>query len=576
MILGRRRLVAGGVQVPGWNDDEDADLRVFISYRRSDCQPQANGLHDGLLHRLDNASVFMDVDSIPYGADFEEHIRNEIEQCDVVLALIGDNWLDVDEEGGGRRIDDPGDFVRLEIENALNSPRVRVIPVLVEGATMPRSTDLPDVIRGLARINAIELSDQRWKSDVERLAKVLDDIRSSPMATGGGAHNITLADVDGVAIEAVVSELPHAFQTKDVSEHPAVVAAHGNAAEARNYHAMVGTYLSRSCSALGIRSLGKSTNGRGERWGRDAVAPPAPPPTPRPIASPAYAPDPGAPPQYAPRHPGGAPPGPGAPPAYAPQSRGGAAYPVPETGSGAYRPPQPHQAQPQPFAAHGQPGGTLSRGGSGRWMIALPFLSMGLAAWVPAVRAATKAKDPATRRKLQLTGGAIAAGALLGFILFGSAPTDATGTATGPASDIGGILLLLSIVAGTWVAVTRRPLGRKSTELSAVPGAERALADRQLREQYRDIVVRDPDLAREMAVGRPDLARSYHDGGLLDLNSLPAPALAQHAGLSPAEAQRAVEARERYGGLSGIDDLVVFADLNPRTAERLRDRAVFL
>src|SRR4051795_4969997 len=79
---------------------EEQAQRVFISYRRSDCQPQANGLHDGLRHRLPNASVFMDIDSIPYGVDFEQHIRAEINKCDVVLVLIGDNWLDHVEETG--------------------------------------------------------------------------------------------------------------------------------------------------------------------------------------------------------------------------------------------------------------------------------------------------------------------------------------------------------------------------------------------------------------------------------------------------------------------------------------------
>jgi hypothetical protein len=120
--------------------------RLFISYRRSDCQPQANGLYDGLSHRLPSASVFMDIDSIPPGADFEEHIRREIEICDLVLVLIGDNWLDQTADGSSRRIDTPDDFVRLEIESALASPRVNVLPVLVEGAacqvrwTCPRAS----------------------------------------------------------------------------------------------------------------------------------------------------------------------------------------------------------------------------------------------------------------------------------------------------------------------------------------------------------------------------------------------------------------------------------------------------
>ena len=118
---------------------------IFISYRHSDCQAQANGLHDGLVHRLRNASLFMDLDSIPPGVDFEQHIRDEIRRSDVILVMIGDNWLDDRPGTNRRRIDEPNDFVRLEIENALAMPGVRIIPVLVEGAQMPAAEELPSV-----------------------------------------------------------------------------------------------------------------------------------------------------------------------------------------------------------------------------------------------------------------------------------------------------------------------------------------------------------------------------------------------------------------------------------------------
>jgi hypothetical protein len=147
-----------------------AEPRIFISYRRNDCQSQANGLHDGLRHRLDRSKIFMDIDSIPIGADFEEHIRQEIEQCDVVLVLIGDEWLDPRPGAAMRRIDEPNDFVRLEIESSLQSEHVRVIPVLVEGAQMPQRDELPESIQRLARLHAFELSDSRWTSDIERLS----------------------------------------------------------------------------------------------------------------------------------------------------------------------------------------------------------------------------------------------------------------------------------------------------------------------------------------------------------------------------------------------------------------------
>ncbi len=168
-----------GPAPPGWQlwvEEQDkvaTGVRVFISYRRSDAQSQANGLYDGLSLRLPDAKIFMDIDSIPVGADFENYIRGEIEICDIVLVLIGDNWLDARPGTNVRRIDEPGDFVRLEVESAFASPRVRVIPVLVEDASMPGPSELPVSLARLSRLNAIELSDKRWKSDLERLTDFL-------------------------------------------------------------------------------------------------------------------------------------------------------------------------------------------------------------------------------------------------------------------------------------------------------------------------------------------------------------------------------------------------------------------
>ena len=183
----------------------DGAPRVFVSYRRDDCQPQANGLTDGLCHRLPGADVFIDIDSIPPGVDFEEHIQRWIQSCDVVLVLIGDNWLDRD-QSEHRRIDDPDDFVRLEVVAALERRR-ELIPVLVEDARMPHPRDLPEEIRPLARKNAIELSDRRWRADVDRLAEA---IRTRP----GG-------DLDEPV--SVRSPAPEQQATRAVFEIPARV-----------------------------------------------------------------------------------------------------------------------------------------------------------------------------------------------------------------------------------------------------------------------------------------------------------------------------------------------------------------
>jgi hypothetical protein len=166
-------LVAG----PSMPSDAAADeLRVFLSYRRTDCQAQANGLYDGLRNRLPDARVFMDIDGIPFGVDFVDQIGREMAMCDVVLVMIGDNWLDARPGADVRRLDEPEDFVRLEIESALASSAVRTLPVLVENAQMPRSSELPASIARLARINAIELNDLRWRADLDRLVDVVESI----------------------------------------------------------------------------------------------------------------------------------------------------------------------------------------------------------------------------------------------------------------------------------------------------------------------------------------------------------------------------------------------------------------
>jgi hypothetical protein len=143
--------------------------RIFISYRRGDTAGHAGRLSDGLSARFGPESVFMDLDAIAPGTDFEAKIRDEVSACDVVLVLIGDQWSTVSSQDGRRRIDDPGDYVRQEVAAALARDGLTVVPVLVEGARMPAPAELPDDLKRLARINAIELSDQRWRFDIGRL-----------------------------------------------------------------------------------------------------------------------------------------------------------------------------------------------------------------------------------------------------------------------------------------------------------------------------------------------------------------------------------------------------------------------
>jgi ABC-type amino acid transport substrate-binding protein len=150
-----------------------ASGRIFISYRREEAAYPAGWLYDRLADHFGGSQVFKDVDSIDLGDDFVEVISRAVARCDVLLAVIGQEWLTTTDAHGRRRLDSPDDFVRLEIEAAL-SRRVRVIPILVDGATMPRAEELPGSLAGLVRRQALELSPARFDTDTSRLLKVLD------------------------------------------------------------------------------------------------------------------------------------------------------------------------------------------------------------------------------------------------------------------------------------------------------------------------------------------------------------------------------------------------------------------
>ena len=149
--------------------------RIFISYRRDDSRGYAGRLQGDLSRRYSEEHVFRDVE-IPPGADFGEYITSLVDKCNVVLAIIGPSWLDARDREGERRIDNPDDWVRLEIERALARDGVEVIPVLVDGARLPPREELPESLLALRRRNAFELSDRRWDYDVAQLGQHLDRV----------------------------------------------------------------------------------------------------------------------------------------------------------------------------------------------------------------------------------------------------------------------------------------------------------------------------------------------------------------------------------------------------------------
>ncbi len=148
---------------------------IFLSYRRQESSHFAGRLYDRLADCFGAARVFIDVDTIEPGADFAQAIGGAVATCAVLLAIIGPHWLTVADEAGRRRLEDPDDIVRLEIESAL-ARDVRVIPILVEGAVMPRRQDLPESLAGLLRRHAFVMRHESFRADAERLIASIEAV----------------------------------------------------------------------------------------------------------------------------------------------------------------------------------------------------------------------------------------------------------------------------------------------------------------------------------------------------------------------------------------------------------------
>ena len=191
--------------------------RVFVNYRRADSSAHANLLYDWIRERYGEDRVFKDVDTIEPGLDFEEAIERAVASSEVMLVVIGKEWV-VDSQGR-RRLEDVDDYVRTEIATALKR-NIRVIPVLVEGALMPTTADLPEPLASLPRRQAFELSDARSRIDRTELLRRLDVILGRPEgANGNGA--------DGPALGQPVAPVPAAppvAPVEPVYQAPAPVA----------------------------------------------------------------------------------------------------------------------------------------------------------------------------------------------------------------------------------------------------------------------------------------------------------------------------------------------------------------
>jgi hypothetical protein len=161
--------------------DPSGSSQIFISYRRDDTAGHVLALLPALRNHFGAERIFKDTESIPPGVNYREFINDALAGCSVMLAIIGRDWLTIqDPQLKTRRLDNPDDPLLLEVTTALKNERIRVIPVLVDRGVMPGRDDLPPDLAGLHFHfrNAIELSDTRWESDVQRLIQAIE--RASP------------------------------------------------------------------------------------------------------------------------------------------------------------------------------------------------------------------------------------------------------------------------------------------------------------------------------------------------------------------------------------------------------------
>ena len=155
--------------------------KFFISYRRVDVPTAAHVICERLIQRFGADQVFFDVESIPLGIDFHLFLTEQVQACEVLVAVIGRQWLNIADEQGRRRLDLEDDFVRIEITAALER-NIPVVPVLVEGAAMPRADQLPECLRRLARRNAFEVRPgAMFSQQLELLVQRLEQTLTAPV-----------------------------------------------------------------------------------------------------------------------------------------------------------------------------------------------------------------------------------------------------------------------------------------------------------------------------------------------------------------------------------------------------------
>ncbi len=184
--------------------------RIFINYRRQDSEGHVGRLYDHLATHFPKADIFMDVEALPPGVDFVDELEHAVTACEVFLAVIGPQWLDVTDEHGVRRLDQGNDFVRIEISLALKHNKL-IIPVLVGGAKMPPPDRLPEDIAALARRSAFELSHKRFMADVMQLVNAIQ--RALPSRSCKASTSLEVLRRKEAALRDVRDDLVNAINS---------------------------------------------------------------------------------------------------------------------------------------------------------------------------------------------------------------------------------------------------------------------------------------------------------------------------------------------------------------------------
>jgi hypothetical protein len=151
-------------------------MKIFISYRRADSKYVVDRIRDRLIEVYDEEAVFRDIESIPLGQNFSDVLKEATSTCDVMLVVIGPQWAGITDDQGNKRLFQPNDYTRLEVEAGLTNKKILVIPVLVMNARMPGVEELPESLANLHLRNAISIrNDPDFNPDMQRLIQGIDE-----------------------------------------------------------------------------------------------------------------------------------------------------------------------------------------------------------------------------------------------------------------------------------------------------------------------------------------------------------------------------------------------------------------